>query len=90
VFFKNLAAAVLVAVYAFVMSYLIFLLLDKAVGVRAAEDHQRIGLDISFHGAMYFYSVHLGRIVPGRRYHCVALDVPSRFHLGGSRLDGCG
>jgi Amt family ammonium transporter len=42
--------AVLVsAVYSFVMSFGLFKLVDKLVGLRVTEDEERIGLDLTQH-----------------------------------------
>jgi Amt family ammonium transporter len=49
-FMKQLVGVGVSAVFAFVLSYVIALALHKTVGLRASEEDELIGLDLSLHG----------------------------------------
>jgi Amt family ammonium transporter len=42
--------AILVSVFAFVFSYIVFSILKATIGVRVSEEEEERGLDISEHG----------------------------------------
>ncbi|MFY1826307.1 ammonium transporter [Myxococcus fulvus] len=49
-FLKHLAALVLVSVFSFVGSYLLYKLVDRIVPLRVPREHEELGLDLSQHG----------------------------------------
>ncbi|AKF83520.1 ammonia channel protein [Myxococcus fulvus 124B02] len=49
-FLKHLAALVLVSVFSFVGSYLLYKLVDRVVPLRVPREHEELGLDLSQHG----------------------------------------
>ena len=51
----NAGATLVAVVYAFVMTYLIALLVDRLMGLRVTEDEEYVGLDISQHGERISY-----------------------------------
>ena len=48
-FFAQLKASVLVAVFSFVASWLLFKLVDHIIGLRVTTDEENLGLDLSQH-----------------------------------------
>ena len=48
-FFIQLKAVVITAVYSFVMTFVILKALNAVMGVRASEQDERIGLDLTQH-----------------------------------------
>ncbi|TDQ19449.1 ammonium transporter [Algoriphagus boseongensis] len=50
VFFSHMMVLVGVVIFSFVMSYLIFFLLNKVVTLRVREEYEELGLDLSQHG----------------------------------------
>lgn len=51
----NTVVALVVMVYAFAVTYLIALLVDRIIGLRVSEDEEYVGLDISQHGERISY-----------------------------------
>ena len=51
----NTVCALVIMVYAFVVTYLIALLVDRLIGLRVSEDEEYVGLDISQHGERISY-----------------------------------
>jgi Amt family ammonium transporter len=49
-FTANLIGAIAVTIYAFVVTYLLALLVDKTLGLRVSEEEEYVGLDLSQHG----------------------------------------
>ncbi|MCY1001211.1 ammonium transporter [Myxococcus sp. MISCRS1] len=49
-FLKHLAALVLVSVFSFVGSYVLYKLVDRIVPLRVPREHEELGLDLSQHG----------------------------------------
>ncbi|MDD1717612.1 MAG: ammonium transporter [Methanoregulaceae archaeon] len=49
-FLANAAGALAALVYAFVVTYIIALVIDKTIGLRVSEEEEYVGLDISQHG----------------------------------------
>ena len=49
-FMVQLKGAILVSVFAFVFSYIVFSILKATIGVRVSEEEEERGLDISEHG----------------------------------------
>ena len=52
-FFTQLKAMLLVAIYSFIVSYLIFKLIDLVLPIRVTEEEEEIGLDASQHNEKY-------------------------------------
>ncbi len=51
----NAGSTLVAMIYAFVMTYLIALLVDRLMGLRVTEDEEYVGLDISQHGERISY-----------------------------------
>jgi ammonium transporter, Amt family len=49
-FTANVIGAVVVTVYAFVMTYALAVIVDKTLGLRVSEEEEYVGLDLSQHG----------------------------------------
>ena len=49
-FTANIIGAVIVTIYAFVVTYAIALMIDKILGLRVSEEEEYVGLDLSQHG----------------------------------------
>jgi Amt family ammonium transporter len=49
-FTANLVGAVVVMVYAFVVTYVLAIIVDKTMGLRVSEEEEYVGLDLSQHG----------------------------------------
>ena len=49
-FTANIIGAVVVTIYAFVVTYAIALIIDKMLGLRVSEEEEYVGLDLSQHG----------------------------------------
>jgi Amt family ammonium transporter len=49
-FLIQLKALVLVSVFAFIVSYALFFVVNKITPLRVSEDKEELGLDISQHG----------------------------------------
>ena len=49
-FLIQLKALILVSVFAFVVSYFLFYIVNKITPLRVSEDKEELGLDISQHG----------------------------------------
>ncbi len=49
-FTANVIGAVAVTVYAFVVTYIIALAIDRTLGLRVSEEEEYVGLDLSQHG----------------------------------------
>lgn len=49
-FTANLIGAVVVTIYAFVVTYALAVLIDKILGLRVSEEEEYVGLDLSQHG----------------------------------------
>ncbi len=49
-FLANAAGALAALVYAFVVTYIIAIVIDKTIGLRVSEEEEYVGLDISQHG----------------------------------------
>ncbi len=49
-FVANAAGALAAVVYAFVVTYVLAVLIDKTIGLRVTEEEEYVGLDISQHG----------------------------------------
>jgi ammonium transporter, Amt family len=49
-FTANLIGAVTVTIYAFVVTYVLAILVDKTLGLRVSEEEEYVGLDLSQHG----------------------------------------
>ncbi len=49
-FFANAAGALAAMVYAFVVTWILAVAVDKTIGLRVTEDEEYVGLDISQHG----------------------------------------
>lgn len=49
-FTANIIGAVVVTIYAFVVTYVIAIAIDKTVGLRVSEEEEYVGLDLSQHG----------------------------------------
>ncbi len=49
-FLANSAGAIVALVYAFVVTYILAVVVDRTIGLRVSEDEEYVGLDISQHG----------------------------------------
>jgi Amt family ammonium transporter len=49
-FFNQLVALVLVSIFAFTMSYVVFFVVNKLTPLRVSEEKEALGLDITQHG----------------------------------------
>jgi Amt family ammonium transporter len=49
-FIANAAGAFAAMIYAFVITYVLALIIDKTIGLRVTEEEEYVGLDISQHG----------------------------------------
>ncbi|MCX6693245.1 MAG: ammonium transporter [Methanomicrobiales archaeon] len=49
-FLANVAGALAALIYAFVVSYVLALVVDRTIGLRVSEEEEYVGLDISQHG----------------------------------------
>jgi Amt family ammonium transporter len=49
-FLVNTVAAIAALVYAFVMTYIVGMVIDRTIGLRVTEDEEYVGLDICQHG----------------------------------------
>jgi Amt family ammonium transporter len=49
-FFANAAGALAAVIYAFVVTFILAVLVDKTLGLRVSEEEEYVGLDISQHG----------------------------------------
>ncbi|MFA5332777.1 MAG: ammonium transporter [Methanoregula sp.] len=49
-FFANVTGAVVVTIYAFVVTYVLAFAIDRTVGLRVTEEEEYVGLDLSQHG----------------------------------------
>jgi ammonium transporter, Amt family len=52
-FTANVIGAVVVTIFAFVMTYAIAYSIDKTIGLRVSEEEEYVGLDLSQHGECY-------------------------------------
>ena len=49
-FWANVIGAVVVTIYAFVVTYILAYCIDKTIGMRVSEEEEYVGLDLSQHG----------------------------------------
>jgi Amt family ammonium transporter len=49
-FTANVIGAVVVTVYAFIVTYVIAIAIDRTLGLRVSEEEEYVGLDLSQHG----------------------------------------
>ena len=49
-FTANVIGAVVVTIYAFVVTYILAIGIDRTIGLRVSEEEEYVGLDLSQHG----------------------------------------